>query len=109
LDLAAAIEKGAVTDRRVNVETSRMIVVGNALWLSDDGLRQAQIGLDFALNSLNWLLNREQLIGITPKEKNLVRLDLTEKQLQQIALIVLVAIPGIVALTGFGVWITRRS
>lgn len=34
LELAAALEKGAVTDRRVNVETSRMILVGNAGWLS---------------------------------------------------------------------------
>ncbi|MEY5011049.1 MAG: hypothetical protein RLZZ253_2188 [Verrucomicrobiota bacterium] len=109
LDLAAAVEKGAVEDRRVNVETSRMIVVGNASWLSDEGLRQAQVGLDFALNSLNWLLNREQLIGIAPKEKNLVRLDLPKQQLQKVALAVLVAIPGLVALTGFAVWIARRS
>ncbi len=109
LTLAAAVEKGALADARVKVETSRLIAVGNAGWLTDEGLRQAEVGLDFAVNSLNWLLNREQLIGIPPKTKEPVRLDLNESKLSKLAFTVIVLIPGIVAALGFGVWLVRRS
>jgi hypothetical protein len=109
LVIASAVERGAVADRRVKVDTSRMIVAGNAAWVTDEGLRESAIGIDFAMNGLNWLLNREQLIGIAPKEKKPARLDLNERQLQQIALAVLIGIPGVVALAGFGAWIARRS
>jgi hypothetical protein len=109
LTLAAAVEKGALADARVKVETSRLIAVGNAGWLTDEGLRQAEVGVDFAMNSLNWLLNREQLIGIPPKTKEPVRLDLNESKLSKLAFTVIVLIPGIVAALGFGVWLVRRS
>ncbi len=109
MTLAAGLEKGALADSAVKVDTSRMIVVGNATWLTDDGLKEVQLGLDFALNSLNWLLNREQLIGIPPKVKEPIHLDLDEDKLSQLALVVTILIPGVVAIFGFGVWVVRRS
>ncbi len=109
LILAAALEKGGVTDTRVKVETSRMIVVGNAGWITDDGLRMAEVGIDFAMNCLNWLLNREQLAGIPPKAKEPVRLDLDEAKLSRIALTVIVLIPTFFAALGVGAWMVRRS
>lgn len=109
LPIAVAIEKGAIGDSRVKVQTGRMIVTGNAGWLTDEGLRVAETGIDLAMNSLNWLLNREQLIGIPPKAKEPVHLDLDEKKLSKLALTVILVIPGLVALVGFGAWIVRRS
>ncbi|MDQ3623376.1 MAG: GldG family protein [Verrucomicrobiota bacterium] len=109
LTLAAAVEKGAVADPRVKVETGRMLVMGNAGWLTDDGIRESQIGIDFAMNSLNWLLNREQLIGIAPKPKEPVKLDLGEKALTNLAFAILLVIPGIVAVVGVGSWLARRA
>jgi hypothetical protein len=61
------------------------------------------------MNSLNWLMNREQIIGIPPKPKEPVRLSLDEKKMGSLALIVLGLIPGIVALIGFGTWWQRRN
>lgn len=109
LTIAAAAEKGAVGDPRVKLETARMIVAGNAGWLTDDGIRVAEQNLDFAINSLNWLLNREQLIGIAPKPKEPVKLDLDEKKLSKLALTVILIIPGIVAILGVGAWVARRA
>jgi len=109
LVLAAALEKGAVADQRVKVDTARLILAGNAAWLTDQGLRTSDVGIDFAVNALNWLLNREELIGIAPKEKKPVRLDLSEPTLNSIAFAVIVLIPGLVALCGFGTWLSRRS
>ncbi len=106
LTLAAAVEKGALG---VKVDTSRIVVVGNSTWLTDDGLREAQVGIDFAMNSLNWLLNREQLIGIPPKAKQPIHLDLDESKLSQIALTVILLIPCLFGALGFGAWVMRRS
>jgi hypothetical protein len=105
LALAVGVEKGAVSG--VNVDTARMIVVGNAEFLKDDALTEA--GLDFALGGLNWLLNREELIGVAPKERKTFALNLSEKQIANIALTVMGAIPGLVAILGLAQWWQRRS
>ncbi|MHA3773451.1 GldG family protein [Verrucomicrobiota bacterium sgz303538] len=109
LTVAAAVEKGALEDPRVKVDSARMVVVGNAGFLLDDGLRLSDVGIDFAVNSINWLLNREQIAGIPPKPKEPVRLSLDEKKMGRLALTVLGLIPGAVAVIGFATWWQRRS
>ena len=109
LTLAVALEKGGVDDPRVKVETSRMILVGNASFISNDGLRQSAVGLDFAINALNWLINREQLAGIPPKSKEAINLSLDEKHMGRIALAVMGVIPTFVAVLGLMVWWRRRN
>ncbi|HEV7867836.1 MAG TPA: GldG family protein, partial [Chthoniobacteraceae bacterium] len=68
LTLAVAVERGGVADSRVKVDTSRLIVVGNADLLSNNGYRLSEgVSMDLTVNALNWLLDREQIIGIPPK------------------------------------------
>ena len=107
LVLAASIEKGAVADTRVSVETARMVVVGNGDFLKDEALTES--GLDFTLGSLNWMLNREELIGVAPKEKKTFTLNLTEEMIGSIMLTVMCLIPGMVAVFGVFSWWQRRK
>lgn len=110
LPLAAAVEKGGVDDQRVKVDSSRLIVIGNAEFLSSNSYRLSEgVSADITVNSLNWLLDREDVIGIPPKEKKNVTLNLNEEQLRQIALGVMVLLPGIVAFFGFLNWWQRRA
>ncbi|SRR6266478_3417620 len=109
LTIAVAVEKGAMADPRVKVETARMIVVGNAGFVTGSGLRISEVGLDFALNGLNWMVNREQVAGIPPKPKDPMKLSLDEKKMNNLALTVMVLIPGVVGLIGLAVWWQRRS
>jgi hypothetical protein len=110
LTLGAAVEKGGVGDARVKVETSRMVVIGNAEVLTNTGYRSSEgITGDFAVNALNWLLDREELSGIAPKEKKNVTLALTEKQIGSIALTVMGIVPGLIAVLGIVNWWSRRS
>ena len=110
LTLAAAVEKGAVADTRMKMDSSRLIVVGNSELLTPGAARNTEgISLDFTVNSLNWLLDREELIGIAPKEKKNRPLSLTESQLGNIALILMGAIPGFIAVIGLLNWWQRRS
>ncbi len=110
LVLAAAVEKGGVEDQRVKVDSSRLIVVGNAQLLGVGGYRSSEgISVDFTVSALNWLLDREELIGIAPKEKKNVTLSLNEQQIASIGLTVMGIIPGIVAVFGLLNWWQRRS
>ena len=109
LTLALALERGGIQDPRVKVETGRMILTGNSGFLSNDGLRASEVGLDFAVNALNWLINREQLAGIPPKAKQALSLSLNENQMGSLALAVMGIIPGLAAVIGLGVWWSRRN
>ena len=110
LNLALAVEKGGVEDNRVKLDTSRMIVAGNAELLNNNGFRISEgLTIDFAMNAVNWLLDREELAGIPPKEKSNVVFSLDEKQVGRLSLAVMGLIPGIVALLGFTVWWRRRA
>lgn len=106
--VAVALEKGAMEG--VKVDTSRMIVVGNSGFLTDGGLTQFDVGLEFGLNSVNWLINREQGVGvgIPPKEKKLTALTLDEEKLSKLAYAVVFGLPLIVAFFGLISWLQRR-
>jgi len=110
LNIAVAVEKGGVEDQRVKMDSSRLVVVGNGELLSDQAYRLSEgVSLDLTINILNWLLDREAVIGIPPKEKKTLTISLDEKQLRNIAFGVMGAVPGIVALFGIVVWWQRRS
>ncbi len=108
LTLALALERGGIQDPRVKVETGRMVLTGNSGFLSNEGLRVSEAGLDFAVNSLYWLIIREQLAGIPPKAKQAVSLSLNENQMGSLALAVVGIIPAIAAVLGVAVWWRRR-
>jgi hypothetical protein len=107
LFIAATVEKGAVGDQRVQVGAARMIVVGNARFVRADSMNEANANL--FLSSLNWLLAREQLIGIAPKQAKTFTLNLPENQVQTIFWTATLAIPGFFALLGVLVWWRRRA
>lgn len=98
--LGVLVEKGSSTDPNVKLETSRLVVIGNSDFLTDDGLRAAPTALDLTSNSVNWMLNREILIKIPPKQKNKLTLSLSLEQLNTIRLWTMIYIPLIVALIG---------
>jgi len=100
-----------MADPHVKVETGRLVVFGNADFLTDKGLQLAgDPGLDLVLNSVNWLLNRENFVsGIPPKEKKTTTLALDEKQLRNLALSLMFGIPLVVAFFGIATWMSRRS
>lgn len=109
LPLAVAVERGALEDSRVKVDTARMIAIGNAGFLTDAGLQAQEIGADFAMNAVNWMFNREAVAGIAAKPKEPVKLNLNENQLNNLAVVLIIVIPLLVAAVGVIVWTQRRS
>jgi hypothetical protein len=108
LTIGAAIEKGGSADERVQVNSSRLVVVSNATFVQDNAITQDQQGLDFVSGGVNWLLSREQLIGIAPKVSKPLTFSLNEEALARLRWIVLVFMPLVPAVIGAVVWWQRR-
>jgi len=108
LTIAASIEKGGSGDERVQMNSARMIVVSNATFIQDNVLAQGQQALDFVSGSINWLLSREQLIGIAPKVPKTLTFTLDENGLRSLRWIVLVLLPLVFVVFGTAVWWQRR-
>src|SRR6266403_309871 len=108
LTIGAAVEKGGSADQRVQVNSSRLVVVSNASFVQDNAITQDQQGLDFVSGSVNWLLSREQLIGIAPKVPKPLTFNLNEEALRRLRWILLVFIPLVPAAIGTMVWWQRR-
>ena len=106
--IGAAVERGASGDERVQMNSSRLVVVSNATFVQDNAVTQDQQALDFISGSVNWLLSREQLIGIAPKISKPLIFTLNEDALRNLRWIVLVGMPLIFAALGAAVWWQRR-
>jgi len=108
LTIGAAVEKGGSADQRVQMNSPRLVVVSNATFVGDNAITQDQQGLDFISGGVNWLLSREQLIGIAPKIPKPLTFSLSEEALRRLRWIVLVFMPLVPAVIGTIVWWQRR-
>jgi gliding motility-associatede transport system auxiliary component len=106
--LMAAIEKGSIKGVITERGSTRMVVVGESVFMSNAGIRNAA-NRDFAGYALNWLLERTQLLeGLGPRSIVEYRIVMSQVQLQRVQWILLAAIPGGALLLGGLVWLRRR-
>lgn len=108
LTIAASAEKGGSADARVQVNSSRLVAVSNATFVQDSAIMQDQAALDFVSGAVNWLLSREQMIGIAPKISKPLTFSLDPEALRRLRWILLVLMPLIPAAIGTVVWWQRR-
>ncbi len=109
-----AVESDAVVDTE-DVESEgvagesglRMVVVGDADLASNDQMQNVP-NATFLANAFNWLVDRETLVGIPPRQPEQVRLNLTRRELGRISWIVLAGLPGLALVLGLGVYLRRR-
>src|SRR5690242_4152202 len=108
LTIAAAAEKGGSADTRVQVNSSRLVAMSNSTFVQDNAIMQDQAALDFVSGAVNWLLSREQMIGIAPKIPKPLTFTLDPEGLRRLRWIVLVLMPLIPAAIGTVIWWQRR-
>ncbi len=100
------IGEGA-SDETGDDESYRLVVFGDSDFLTDLDIANAgNAGL--ATNAFDWLVAREDLVGIPPRDVEQVSLFLTRQQMRNLGLLVLVAMPGAAILAGILVWRRRR-
>lgn len=103
--IAVAVErKGTAPGSR----SARLAVFGDSDFASNQ-LLNAQVGNSILLsNTLNWLVEREALVGIPPKKTEQVHLTMTGEELRNAYLLVLGLLPGLAILAGGYVYLRRR-
>jgi hypothetical protein len=108
IPLAVAAERGAIPGVAAERGASRLVAVGDSLFLSNLVFSHAANG-DFGNMVVNWLINRDSLLNeIGPSAVSEYQILLTEQQMSQLRWLFLGAIPGGVATFGFFVWLRRR-
>ena len=85
----------------------RLVVVGDSDFATNAQLANAGNPTLLA-NAFNWLLARENLLGIGPKRPEQVRLSLTPGQLSAVTWLALAGLPGLAVAAGVTVWLRRR-
>ncbi len=84
---------------------ARMVVLGDLDFASDSQVANGDNAV-LLLNALNWLVKREELIDIEARKPEQTTLTLSQGELSQVYLLVLVILPGIAV--AFGIWIYMR-
>ena len=84
-----------------------MVVIGTSRFVDNSSLGGGN--LDLFMNSVNWLLQRQQLMAISPKMPDEFRLDMSPGQQHAVYTLVIGGLPLLVAIIGVAVWLSRRK
>jgi hypothetical protein len=107
LYLAAGVIRGNATDDRTADQVSRMVVIANSSFLHPQRIRAEQV--DFLRNGANWLIGREDLIGIGPRPVQRYKLNLVASQVTFVNRLNVFLIPAALLLLGLFIWSLRRA
>lgn len=107
ISIAVAVEKGPGPGIDVEIQSTRMVVIGDSDFVMNHYISGGN--KDLMLGGLNWLLERDDLMGISPKAYESYRLVVSREQFWCLFGIVVGGIPGAVALLGLLVWAWRRA
>ena len=105
--IAAAVLRGQAHSDATKNLISKMVVIGNSDFLATDHTRPEQA--DFVKSSVNWLMGREELIGIGPRKLYRHKITLLDSHSTFINRLLLFFLPAIAILAALIVWNMRRA
>ncbi|HEY8022178.1 MAG TPA: GldG family protein [Thermoanaerobaculia bacterium] len=86
----------------------RLVVFGDSDF-ADNQLLQANVGNTVMLSgALDWLIQRDSLLGIPPKKTEQVHLALSKGELRSVYLLSLLVLPGMGVILGIWIYFRRR-
>jgi hypothetical protein len=107
--LIVAVEQKPVAGVASPRGNARLIVAGDSIFLGNHYI-EGGANRDFLNNAANWLIDRPQLTGgIGPRPVIEYRLLLTQTQRREILGLLLGALPGVILVFGWLVWLVRRK
>ncbi len=86
----------------------RLVVIGDATFATNGQLQNVG-NVTLVSNALNWLVERESLVGIAAKTPESVSLSLSAAQMRRIFWLTVVGLPALVVALGIFVYRRRRS
>ncbi|HET6452140.1 MAG TPA: Gldg family protein, partial [Spirochaetia bacterium] len=89
-------------------QDTRIVVIGDLLFLRPDLLAQVPGNTDFFMNSIGWLKGQKESITIRPKSMQTMRLGLNATQALAWSGFVVILLPILILGSGLVVWLRRR-
>jgi hypothetical protein len=106
-DFPGPVNIAAAFERMIGDRQQRVVVVGNAAFLSNTFLGNGG-NLDLGVNMVNWLSGDDRLITIQPRPAPDSNLDIQPTALYLIAFTFILALPLTFMVTGIVIWWRRR-
>ena len=106
LPMGLAIERGAEQELDVEIGSSRLVVLGDSDFVSNNHLMGANG--DFFLRCAEWLINRDQVIDLPPRMISEVRLPLNSIMMRSLFGWLVIGLPLLVLICGFIMGWRRR-
>ncbi|MDP0500310.1 MAG: GldG family protein [Verrucomicrobiota bacterium JB022] len=104
--LAVAAERRTSSQLQINIPGGRVVAFGCGELFANQRM-SAPGNQALLLQSINWLLNRDQFLAIPPRPVDSYRLTASRGELQELSLYFLL-VPGAVGLAGFILYWLRR-
>ncbi len=104
-EAAADVEPAAESGKKP--VDARLVVLGDSDFASNGQIRNVG-NAELLANALNWLVEREALVGIPPKQPEQVRLSLSRAELNRLTWLVLGILPGLAIVAGVAIYVRRR-
>lgn len=100
----------AITDQSSDQDApdSRIVVVGNGMFIASDIINSIPGNANFLMNSFNWLQDQKVSLAIKPKSLLSMRLNINAFQTLLLSGFVIVVIPLGILGVGLMVWLRRR-
>jgi len=107
VDIAAAVTRGLFNDEAKKHIASKMVVIGNSDFLATRNIREEQA--QYVSQIGNWLVGREELIGISSQSVNHRRITILNAHKSFLDKIFIFFIPAFMLAIMIFVWNIRRS
>jgi len=109
VSVAVAVEKGIALGVDVEIQPTRLVVIGDSYFVSNGALAGGGGGNSgFFLSALNWLVERESLLHVAVRPPCKLTPDMGGDQWKNLFLYTVVFTPGLIALLGIIVRRIRR-
>jgi len=91
------------------LETSRVVVVGDTNFLTNQLLTSRAGNSALVVNSVRWMLGHDERLGVTGPTESVRRLNLTKEEYRDLRWLVLGFLPLLTSILGAFVWFARRG
>ena len=106
LSIATASMRSAGTELGISIPGGRLVVFGNSDFIANNRF-QTYGNYTLFINSVNWALDRSNLLNIPTRPLESHQLVMSRSDLHRL-LIYFAALPGVVAIFGLSIYILRR-
>jgi hypothetical protein len=106
VSIATASSRSAGSEFGINIQGGRLVVFGNGDFIANERL-QTYGNQSLFINSVNWALNRTELLSIPTRPLQQYQLIMSEREIK-LLLFYFAAIPALAALAGTTIHLIRR-